>query len=220
MPVEVEEPDIRNRHVPGSENFWERWSPPPDPHDKEPLAGPIGRWPTGVESLHQIDWKNLDYPFHAGEEEWTHLENGSGTSVDHNYWLDLRGVVFGDLTGDGVEEAVIRLREYDGGSMGIHYMWSEIITLVGKRPIILETLLDGDVGSLAGGRHRGATLDVQIAKGQLIRCISIRPDSSMGLAKDGPGPPWFLQHWHWNAATGHMDMESSRKSTCGRGKSW
>jgi hypothetical protein len=182
------------------------------------LAGPIARWPTGVESLRRIDWKNLEYPFHTGEGEWVRLENGRAGSLSHHYSIEFRDVVFGDLTGDGTEEAVLRLREYDGGSMGGHDMWTEIITLVDGRPLVLETLADGD--DLLHGDASGATLDLQIKKGRLLRCLSLRAMSSMGLAKGGPGPPWRLQTWRWDPEGRHVKLLRTVPSQCGKGKEW
>jgi hypothetical protein len=134
--------------------------------------------------------------------------------------MDFRGVVFGDLTGDATEEAVVRIREYDGGSMGIQTMWTEIITLADGRPVVLETLLDGEGYMLPKREDKGATLELKIADGRLLRCLSLRPMAAEGLAKGGPGPPWRLQTWRWDPDSHHMKLLRTVPSQCGKGKEW
>jgi hypothetical protein len=135
-------------------------------------------------SLRRVDWRNLEYPFHTGEDEWARLEDGAA-SLSHHYWIGLRDVVFGDLTGDGTEEAVLRLREYDGGSMGLEYVWTEIITLARGRPIVLETLLDGEGDSYSRKGRQGS--DARPANHERALVALSFPGSTVG---DGACRSW------------------------------
>ena len=65
---------------------------------------------------------------------------------------------------------------------------------------------------------RGATLDLQITNGRLLRCLSLEAQSAMGLAD--PGPPWRLQTWRWDPASHHMKILRTVPSQCGKGKEW
>lgn len=81
-------------------------------------------------SIRSIDFENFTYPgsqghFSAPEYETTifKLKNGKYKKKDE-VGMVLERVVYGDVTGDGVEEAIIVLYvENDGGSAVVHHVY-------------------------------------------------------------------------------------------------
>ena len=70
--------------------------------------------------IRSVDFRNLSYPFVYGDEEMTaKLRNGKFklADVDGMVYVNKNDVAYGDVNGDGIEDAVVRLRLTTGASL-------------------------------------------------------------------------------------------------------
>lgn len=80
-------------------------------------AAQTGKAATGIRSL---DFRNRTYPFNlGGDEETVALRNGEDKRGDGGeiYSVGKNDVVYGDVNGDGVEDAIVRIRLWTGASL-------------------------------------------------------------------------------------------------------
>jgi hypothetical protein len=133
-----------------------------------PLAASEHRHPKGrvrgtgsMTTIQQVDFKNLTYPvegkpvrMHKGEGEYI-----SRRDRDESFSAEVDKIVYGDLTGDGKDEAavVIHYRGSGSGSFDDGFIY----TLKNGRPQLLTTFKGGD-------RADGSIADVKIQGGLLI----------------------------------------------------
>jgi hypothetical protein len=146
---------------------------------------------------------NLDYRLGTAmtDREWVHAQKGwwSDWSTGFAYSLRIKSVSFGDLTGDGREEAAIERFERTGGSGDFSYV--DIVTLAGHQPVILDRLGGGD-------RCDGSIVRVAILDGSLYLCV---------WAKNMKGSPCGatrLERWRWNNEDGRMELISDELTDC------
>ena len=99
-----------------------------------PFAG-RGGWP------HQLKWQNLDEPktVKLVDGKWREPDNDSDQPFSR---LTLESVKLGDVTGDGVNEAIVVLRYDTGGTQYSHYVY--IYSLRGSSPTLLAFFHSGD----------------------------------------------------------------------------
>lgn len=160
-------------------------------------TGSMPRWPS-VRSLRDIDWKNIDYRYNS--DEWVRVTNGAWERrVDDlpAEFLVIREVVLGDLTGDGLDEAVIYLNENAGSAMSSGTMeYADVIMLVGERPIVVQRL---DAGSCSR-----SVIGVRISEARLLMCLTGTRYLSSYPECNSP----VLQTWRWDPTAMHMEMEA------------
>lgn len=100
--------------------------------------------------LHGVDWKNREYPGSGGKLVGGHNEvrvYPSGGGGHLTIRTDLVGVAYGDLDGDGVEEAVVALRssaETPSGPQGPH---GSVLVYRGKNDVVDEIASKHDLGA-------------------------------------------------------------------------
>lgn len=73
-----------------------------------------------AKGIRSVDFRNRSYPFNlGGDEETIKLRNGRGKRGDGGeiYSVGKKDVVYGDINGDGVEDAVVRIRLWTGASL-------------------------------------------------------------------------------------------------------
>lgn len=71
-------------------------------------------------SIRSVDFRNRSYPFNlGGDEETIKLRNGKDKRGDGGeiYSVGKNDVVYGDVNGDGVEDAIVRIRLWTGASL-------------------------------------------------------------------------------------------------------
>jgi hypothetical protein len=74
----------------------------------------------GSARIRSVDFRNRSYPFNlGGDEELVKLRNGEDKREDGGeiYSAGKNDVVYGDVNGDGVEDAVVRIRLWTGASL-------------------------------------------------------------------------------------------------------
>ncbi len=100
-----------------------------------------------VDSIRSIDFSNYTYPgsrglFPTPEYETTRFTLKGGKSGDGREGMTFRRAVYGDVTGDGVAEAVIILGVNTEGSAAVSHVY--IYTLKDRRPEFLWGFESGD----------------------------------------------------------------------------
>lgn len=117
---------------------------------------------TGVKTdIKQVDFKNFTYPVNGKS---VHMRKGKGEYVnrrdnDESFEANVDKVVYGDLTGDGMDEAAVVIA-YRGGGSG-SYNDGFIYILKNGRPELLTTFKGGD-------RADGSITNVKIQGGLLV----------------------------------------------------
>lgn len=141
--------------------------------------------------VRQVDWKNHTF----GEGQAMKLVNGEWERQDPEGWtesLSLAQTLFGDLDGDGREEAVVHT-VYSGGGTG---RFDEVA-------IYQETAQEPKkIGQLPGGdRGDGGVADLKLEGGKVVLT---RNGSIMG---DGACCPSLelIEVWRWTPAGPHFD---------------
>jgi hypothetical protein len=80
-----------------------------------------GRSRKAASGIRSVDFRNRSYPFNlGGDEETVKISKGEykeGDSSGEIYEIRKNDVVYGDLNGDGVEDAVVRIRLTTGASL-------------------------------------------------------------------------------------------------------
>lgn len=117
--------------------------------------------------IREIDFANFTYPSQfAGETHGFRVRNGEllpkrkdtvGRPLD--WWLTLEGVTYGDVTGDGLEEAIVKLHWVTGGSALPDFVY--IYGLRQRKPKLLWVFETGD-------RADGGCKNVFAENGELV----------------------------------------------------
>jgi hypothetical protein len=100
-------------------------------------------------SIRSIDFANFKYPGSQGlfptaeyETESFVLHNGKSKETQNQYGMALTEISYGDVTGDGFEEAMISLNVETDGSAGVDHVY--IYTLKNGKPKFLWGFESGD----------------------------------------------------------------------------
>ena len=123
-----------------------------------PTPGSTQQGASDANAIRQVDFMNRTY---RGAEATVQVRNGRWQSAQEgdNSFVNVDRVIYGDLTGDGREEAVVTLGESEGGSG--YFTRGEIYTLRDGQVVMVAEVEGGDRGS--GGIH-----NIRIEGGQLI----------------------------------------------------
>lgn len=112
-------------------------------------------------TIREVDFKNFTYSIESGKDTFT-LKNGETPFGDgKDILFALENIEFADLTGDGEEEAIIKiLSEYGGTSTSFMYVY----TLENQKPKILWSAAAGfdAKGGLKRFYSDGGTLVVEL----------------------------------------------------------
>ena len=116
-----------------------------------------------ADAIRQIDFKNFTYPNTDCGPAVT-VKDGTYTQdadPDDRVYFDVRDVVFGDLTGDGVDDAVVVTNCNTGGTG--QFSAVTVWVLRDGKPAALETVASGDRadGGIAGVRIEHGALVIQ-----------------------------------------------------------
>jgi hypothetical protein len=118
--------------------------------------------PNAVSSVREVDFKNFTYTWTKGQEidekEFT-LKDGEKEMTDKTNGASLYKVEYGDVTSDGVEEAMISLAPETGGNCSCEMVY--IYTLENQRPKLLWSFDTED-------RAQGGLKRVYANKSELI----------------------------------------------------
>jgi hypothetical protein len=140
--------------------------------------------PPGTSSIRHVDFKNFAYPWNGGggpenlENPWHWIESSPSSTVQlrggvHRFWEEVEAgqdrsrapglwfesVTYGDLDGDGKEEAAVDLNYSGGGTANWDYLY--VYKLDRDGPRLLGWLESGD-------RAYGGLVKVSIQQGQLV----------------------------------------------------
>lgn len=120
--------------------------------------------------IRQVDFKNFSYRL---EGKLAQLKNGGRPARnDNEYTVSEAKVSYGDLTGDGQEEAIIILG-YDGGGTG-SFTFGYLYSMQNGRPVLLTTLKGGD-------RADGGIVSAKIVNSLLVIERNV-PERENGIA--------------------------------------
>lgn len=114
--------------------------------------------------IRKVDFRNFTYEIESldGEaKEKITVEDGnySRETEDEKYYFAVQDVIYGDLDGDGKEEAAVGIIVNTGGTG--QFSSGLIYTMRGGKPVLLTTFEGGD-------RAYGGIADVKIVSGTLI----------------------------------------------------
>jgi hypothetical protein len=115
-------------------------------------------------SIRSVDFANFTFPrttglkVSGGRKTFT-LKDGRFPESTNEVGMSLADVTYGDVTGDGVEEAMVNLGIHTGGSAMPNCLY--IYTLDGKRPRLLWAFETGD-------RADGGLRRIYAEDGQLV----------------------------------------------------
>ncbi len=116
--------------------------------------------------IRKVDFRNFTYDIQSldGENKSkVTVEDGnySRMSEDDKYYFSVADVVYGDLDGDGKEEAAVGIIENTGGTG--QFSSGLIFTMRGGKPVVLTTFAGGDraYGGIAGANITGGILTVE-----------------------------------------------------------
>lgn len=144
-------------------------------------------------NIRSVNFANFTYPWTADlgnpKKSFT-LRNGELPATrNERGFIDemgvfLQGVKYGDVTGDGVEEAFVSLSIQTGGSAipGIIYIY----TLRKNRPVLIWSHSTGD-------RADGGLRDIYAENGQLV----VELNSSVGSRGDCCPTRFTRTHYEW-----------------------
>lgn len=147
--------------------------------------------------IRAIDWANRtygDYTVKDGQYEYAFDEDGNVVPPDYQPkdpdgyvergFFSVTPPVFGDLDGDGAEEAVIVTMENTGGTG--HFTGVDVYTLRDGQPDVIASIPGGDRGD-------GGISDVRIEAGAVI------VDRFMSQEEDGACCPSkvLIERWQW-----------------------
>ena len=133
----------------------------------EAVASPIQQAsaqpsPQSGSSIRLIDFANFTYPskpvYSQGPETYT-LQNGTYQGVEERDRIGLASLIYGDATGDGIEEALIVINMSVRGTAIPYFVY--IYSMENQKPILLWAFAAGD-------RADGGLRQVAAAGGELI----------------------------------------------------
>jgi hypothetical protein len=118
-------------------------SPParPSPPAGEPAGAPGA-------SIRETDFRNFRYAF--GETSWTLVNGTEGDAGEEELRYELDQISYGDVTGDGRDEALVTITAETGGTMRPH--WVFVYGAGARSPELLWAFASGD--RAAGGLKR------------------------------------------------------------------
>ena len=105
------------------------------------------------QDIKDVDFYNFKYPDVTVRDSVYYIDNSSKYSSSYIYAIT--GVVFGDLTGDGKDEAAISTYEHESGTTG-HFTGGYVYTLKNGEPYLFYEI---DAGDRAGEGITG--IDIQ-----------------------------------------------------------
>ena len=115
------------------------------------------------DAIRHVDFRNFSYRVGEEQQQVIHTKNGEYSveepEEDRMYFQVFGRIAYGDLTGDGSEEAVVVTNTNTGGTGQFTDGW--VFTMRAGKPVLLE-----QVG--AGDRADGGIHTVDIRGGQLI----------------------------------------------------
>lgn len=143
---------------------------------------------TTLKNIHQIDFNNFTYvipEFGSGERKPNRFRNGKGSDAI------ITNTAYGDLTGNGQDEAVMIITVSAGGGGNAYFMKGLVFTMKNNRPIVL-TEFD------AGGKDSGNNVqEIRIKNGLLMLSRDVT------LANENPCCPkyqrFFSYRWNGNS---------------------
>lgn len=172
----------------------------------------------GTGKIKEIDFKNFSYPWDDPEADsdnhitwyWTQLPTGSKVRLlngQHRFTvpetpsfvspaLGFSFAVYGDLDGDGLEEAAVALNYTTGGTMNWDYLY--VYKLAKGKPILLGRLRSGSRGS-------GGLLRASINQGALVLDFADPGRRTADCCSDG----YVRVHYRW--FDGHFAEEGPRE---------
>lgn len=144
-----------------------------------------------VKNIRQIDFKNFLYPPVMGDiYRKVRVRNGEYSEKNENYesWFKVGDIEFGDIDGDKIEEAIVSLFDWGGGT-GI-FSDAFVFKLKNGRPVRIDRFGVGD-------RAFGAVRNVKIKNGLVI---IQRNDAGL---RGGACCPEFIttENFRWNGKT-------------------
>ncbi len=152
-----------------------------------------------VKSLRSIDFANFTYPYAEGVDSYE-SEGGfklrNGVYGDRQLGWALEEVSFGDVTGDGTDEAIITLHELNDGSGS----WSRgyIFTLEDRRPKVIWAFHSGDRAD--GGLVRAYGRDGKLVIELFGKGTSIEGTMSDGDFNGLANPKWITRaRYEWRS---------------------
>jgi hypothetical protein len=116
-----------------------------------------------ADDIHRVDFRNFRYYPRYLNKVAVKTTNGSYTKQEDGYTVtfEIKGVTYGDLNGDGMDEAVV-LTVLNGGGSG---WFSEgfIYTMRNGKPAMLSRIAGGDraAGGIRGARIENGLLKVE-----------------------------------------------------------
>jgi hypothetical protein len=154
------------------------------------LAPPAAAAPAGARAIRAVDFRN-GFTYDRGEAGRVTVsdgsfQRGSGALAEDRLYLAVVDIDHGDLTGDGIEEAVVTLLENTGGTG--QFTWSEVYRMVDGRPRLVVRTPVGDRAD--GGVHDalivdGLLVDERYGGDQGACCPVLIERSSSRLRSDG-----------------------------------
>jgi hypothetical protein len=100
-----------------------------------------------VASIRSVDFSDFTFTWTSGlrlpgEPRTFRLKGGEAPRTEYDLGVGLTGVTYGDVTGDGVEEAIVNLSIHTGGSSMPNSLY--IYTIRRHRPRLLWAFETGD----------------------------------------------------------------------------
>jgi hypothetical protein len=168
----------------------------------------------GAASVRTIDWANRTYEsgdgtftVKDGEASFAFDENGNEVPPDfepsdpdafvERGYFNVAPPIYGDVTGDGVEEALI-IHTYNGGGTG-QFDGIDVYAMKDGQPVVIGGIPGGDRGD---GGLSDATVEAGV----------VHVNRMMSMDGDGACCPSKLQQevWKWNG-TAFVEDEGARK---------
>jgi len=153
--------------------------------------------PAAAASVRETDFRNFRYAF--GETSWTLVNGGQPDAGEEELRYELDHVSYGDVTGDGREEAVVTITAETGGTMRPH--WIFVYGAGARGPELLWSFESGDraAGGLKSVYAEGGMLVVELlGKGKVPHdpaTYGAEDDTAMGACC----PSTFTRsHYRWN----------------------
>jgi len=169
-------------------------------------------------NIKDVDFKNFSYPWDDPEADsdnhtawfWTQLHTESRvrlTNGQHRFTvpetpsfvspaLRFSFVIYGDLDGDGIEEAAVAMNYTTGGTMNWDYLY--VYKFAAGKPKLLERLRSGSRGS-------GGLLRASINQGALVLDFADPDRRTADCCSDG----YIRVHYCW--LDGHFAEEGARE---------
>jgi hypothetical protein len=151
-----------------------------------------------LRAIEDVDFANFTYPSFAGLPSVPARDGDYCSPPDRDVCVTVGAPAYGDLTGDGVSEAVISLGAVFRTGNGSHTA-GFVYTLVDGQPRLIGRFAGGDRGS-------GGILDVAIRKQRLI---VLRMQASCASCTDATEEDTF----RWNGRRLVLVSSGIRRST-------